>query len=566
MHTADAQSFGNNSTSLDRAKLFRSATGHTRLVKFLRVGLPIICLILLGLYFIPNKLEIKVKLPDGDVSIDDVSIRKDALVMSNPQYQGGNINVRADHSIQNPKTIHILRLNKITAKVDNKEKGWVHLDAATGVLDTKKNTMRLEKRIDVKTDSGIVARLSQAHVDMKKQTVMSWQPVSVKMPNGNVYADKMTFFSKQDLLTFKQNVRVHMENKPSAQNAKRSSGGIGAMMKGSNDPIKVTSKILEINHKKQTAIFRGGVLAMQAGLAMQAKALLIDYKSEKGQAQAGSSLPGGNQQVRQIIAEQNVVITTTEGQQARADRSIFDNSKQLVTLIDNVVVEQGDNILKGQRMVIDLVKQHSFFPAGQGRVQGTFKPKDDGKKKAPAPVQTTNQKNSDPFGQGLSSFTTQSGEPFTISADSLSIYDRKKYAIFKGKVEVLRGQHKIRSGKMRIDYHGNASVSGPKTKGKANAGAQLKQIVASERVFITTPDNQALSGDRAVFNVKANTVTVAGNVAISQEENLLKGDRIVIDLNTGQYKLTGLAQPNQKKKRTRMIFQPGSNSFNLPGQ
>lgn len=576
MHTAHAQSITNNGANFDRVKMFRNAKSHTRWVKFLRIGLPSASLILFGLYFIPNKLEIKVELPQGGkIGIEDIEVKKDALVMRNPQYQGGNINVKADHSIQNPKALHILRLNKIIAKVDNKEKGWVHMDAATGLLDTKKNTMQLEKRIDIKTHSGVFARLSHADVHMKKQTVVSNKPVTVRMPNGNVYAEKMTFYSKTDLLTFQQNVRVHMENKPSAGGSPKRGGGIGAMMKGSEEPIKVTSNILEINHKQQTAIFRGGVLAMQAGLAMQAKALLIDYKSDGKRKSQGASLPGGNQQVNRIIAEQDVVITTTEGQQARADRSIFDNSKQLVTLIDNVVIEQGDNVLKGKRMVIDLAKQHSYFPPGQGRVQGTFKPKDDGKqKKAPAQTQVSAQ-NKDPFGQGFASFNTQSGEPFDISADSLSIYDRKKYAIFKGKVEVIRGQHKIRSGKMRIDYHGNASVSGPKTKGKSNAGAQLKQIVASERVFITTPDNQSMSGDKAVFNVKANTVTVSGNVAISQEKNLLKGDRIVVDLNTGLYKLTGLAQNNRnnatnnkqkKKTRTQMIFTPGSNSFNLPQQ
>ena len=66
MHTADAQSFVNNNATLDRAKMFRSAKGHTRLVKFLRVGLPSISLVLIGLYFIPNKLELKVILPDLD--------------------------------------------------------------------------------------------------------------------------------------------------------------------------------------------------------------------------------------------------------------------------------------------------------------------------------------------------------------------------------------------------------------------------------------------------------------------------------------------------------------------
>ncbi len=42
-----------------------------------------------------------------------------------------------------------------------------------------------------------------------------------------------------------------------------------------------------------------------------------------------------------------------------------------------------------------------------------------------------------------------------------------------------------------------------------------------------------MTGDNGVFDMRANTVTMIGNVLLTKEKNVLKGDRLVVDLTTG---------------------------------
>ena len=68
---------------------------------------------------------------------------------------------------------------------------------------------------------------------------------------------------------------------------------------------------------------------------------------------------------------------------------------------------------------------------------------------------------------------------------------------------------------------------------------------------------QGASGDNGLFDVKANTLTMIGNVVVTQGQNVLNGDKMVIDLTTGVTKVEssgkgpvrGLVFPNQKDQK-----------------
>ena len=45
--------------------------------------------------------------------------------------------------------------------------------------------------------------------------------------------------------------------------------------------------------------------------------------------------------------------------------------------------------------------------------------------------------------------------------------------------------------------------------------------------------DQTATGDKGLFDMKANTVTLEGNVVVSQGQNVMRGDRLVVDLTTG---------------------------------
>ena len=50
---------------------------------------------------------------------------------------------------------------------------------------------------------------------------------------------------------------------------------------------------------------------------------------------------------------------------------------------------------------------------------------------------------------------------------------------------------------------------------------------------IVTQKDQTATGDTGLFDVKTNTVTLTGNVVVSQGTSVMRGERLVVNLTTG---------------------------------
>jgi lipopolysaccharide export system protein LptA len=103
-------------------------------------------------------------------------------------------------------------------------------------------------------------------------------------------------------------------------------------------------------------------------------------------AQGGAAAAAGdNAQITKIEATGEVVITSEKDQTTTSDWAIYDLPAQQVTVGGNVVLTQGENVLKGDRLVIDLKTGESRFEnsgsdAAGGRIRALFMPKEAGKK------------------------------------------------------------------------------------------------------------------------------------------------------------------------------------------
>jgi lipopolysaccharide export system protein LptA len=85
---------------------------------------------------------------------------------------------------------------------------------------------------------------------------------------------------------------------------------------------------------------------------------------------------GGQQKIKRLEARGGVVVTQ-KGETASGDTGIFDMTTNTVTLTGNVVMTQGKNVLRGDRLVVDLTSGVSRVEAGKsghGRVEGLFQP------------------------------------------------------------------------------------------------------------------------------------------------------------------------------------------------
>jgi len=134
------------------------------------------------------------------------------------------------------------------------------------------------------------------------------------------------------------------------------------------------------------------------------------------------------------------------------------------------------------------------------------------------------------FGGAFGGFSATSEEPIQIEADRLEVHDAEKYAIYKGNVNVRQGETLLKTAALRVYYASEA--------GAAQGGASIDRIEAEGGVIVKTKD-QTATGETAVFRMATQVVTLSGNVVLTQGENILKGDRLSVDLKTKQAKIEG---------------------------
>src|SRR5437588_6641779 len=104
-----------------------------------------------------------------------------------------------------------VELKSLRAKLLTEDQSTVILDARTGLFDNKAQTLDLHKDIFLQTSSGYEARLSQAFVDMAKNTVTSDEHVDVKLTNGTLSADRLRIYGGGEVVRFEGTVVMNLD-------------------------------------------------------------------------------------------------------------------------------------------------------------------------------------------------------------------------------------------------------------------------------------------------------------------------------------------------------------------
>ena len=131
-------------------------------------------------------------------------------------------------------------------------------------------------------------------------------------------------------------------------------------------------------------------------------------------------------------------------------------------------------------------------------------------------------------------------QPIEINADSLEVQQEKQVAIFSGNVDATQGDMKLKADQLKVFYR-QGSKPGEAPRAQAPAGTPtgaITRIEAIGRVFVSSP-TQTAQGDQGVYDVERNTITLTSRVVITQDKNVLRGDRLVMNLTTGQARMDG---------------------------
>lgn len=141
----------------------------------------------------------------------------------------------------------------------------------------------------------------------------------------------------------------------------------------------------------------------------------------------------------------------------------------------------------------------------------------------------------------LQGFSKNRGQPIQIDALTLEVRDKDKVATFSGNVKVVQGDTTMRSKTLVVFYDQDkpdATKPAPMKTAQPGPGgnSSVRRLEARGGVIVTQND-QTVTGELGVFDVKANTVTMSGGVILTKDKNVLKGDSLVVDMTTGVSKV-----------------------------
>ncbi len=144
----------------------------------------------------------------------------------------------------------------------------------------------------------------------------------------------------------------------------------------SDEPVDIEADRLEVFDDRKVAIFSGNVIVRQGDLEMRAPRLEVDYLGGGGPG-AGASVAPGAGQISRISAVGGVEIISAD-QTARGDRAVYEVDSQTIRLSGNVVLAEGENVLRGTELIVDLATNSSRLVSDAsgtgGRVRGLFVP------------------------------------------------------------------------------------------------------------------------------------------------------------------------------------------------
>lgn len=138
----------------------------------------------------------------------------------------------------------------------------------------------------------------------------------------------------------------------------------------------------------------------------------------------------------------------------------------------------------------------------------------------------------------MQGFSQNRDKPIQINAASLEMRDKDKAATFSGNVKVVQGDTTMLCKTLVVFYDNNEQPANAKKPAMKSAtpgpsgSSSIRKLEAKGGVVVTQKDS-TVTGERGIFDMRANTVTMHGNVLLTKDKNVLRGDRLVVDLTTG---------------------------------
>ena len=152
----------------------------------------------------------------------------------------------------------------------------------------------------------------------------------------------------------------------------------------------------------------------------------------------------------------------------------------------------------------------------------------------------------------------QGGGPIDLSANSLELVDAQHLAIWRGDVDALQGQNRLRSDVLNIYFNGKPGEEAAASSGGAAPGrswGKVDHMVAEGHVYFISPTQNARS-DHAVYEMTPDTITMTGDVIVVQGQSVIHGEKLIIDVRSGHATMAAAEDAHAPSGRVRAIVYP----------
>ena len=135
--------------------------------------------------------------------------------------------------------------------------------------------------------------------------------------------------------------------------------------------------------------------------------------------------------------------------------------------------------------------------------------------------------------------------PIEISADTLEVRQEDNIAIFRGNVDALQGNMLLKADMLIVHYRPNDDSDQP----------GISKIDADGNVFVSSP-NETAQGASGIYDVDEQMIWLTGNVVLTQGNNVIKGGKLELNLESGKSRVLGADSTSGPKTRVQGLFVP----------
>lgn len=151
---------------------------------------------------------------------------------------------------------------------------------------------------------------------------------------------------------------------------------------------------------------------------------------------------------------------------------------------------------------------------------------------------------------------SEGGGPVSYSADNLEYFDGERRLVLQGDVDIVQNDARLRADRITLFF---SQSTGGGQGGQQGLGAgDIQRMIAEGEVYYVRP-SQSARGNRAVYEIANDSVTFSGNVVVASDENVIRGETLVLQIGTRRTTI----RP-QAGQRVRGVFVPQENRRENP--